>query len=279
MAIQSHEPLSKPSSNVLLDTGSSETISKLIDETFYDLAKSTTTLPLLDRAQYFISRSITVSSNQLVHQINQTVLALLPGHDYLLQGYDTLLENLPDSDASKESRPRPAAPSVTQFLATINPDGLPLSQLSLKVGALVILLRNVPWSTSWSHHISPKLYKGTKILLTFVGEKVLQGVVVECPSSPLSTSTATPSTLMSNGGGKSQNGSSAASPRQNDYNRHMSETVFIYPLEMEIQDDMCPSRFKRLQFPVQLAFAQRKDMDAPGQALEKNDHVCIDHCI
>ncbi|XP_060871362.1 uncharacterized protein LOC132945607 [Metopolophium dirhodum] len=96
----------------------------------------------------FARRIILCPRNEECHQINSTVLRRVTGAQTTYYAIDTVV--IDDADE--------AANYQTEFLNALHPNGLPPHKLALKVGSIVMLLRN----------IDPKrqLFNGTRLVVT-----------------------------------------------------------------------------------------------------------------
>jgi PIF1-like helicase/Helicase len=84
--------------------------------------------------QYFLDRAILAPRNDDVFELNEMILARLPGEEKVYFSADTVIEE----DGSEEPTIYPA-----EYLQSIVSGGLPLAHLKLKVGAPVMLLCNI----------------------------------------------------------------------------------------------------------------------------------------
>lgn len=139
-------------------------------------------------------RSILAPKVDIVKSLNLKIQSMIPGEARTYYSIDTVT----DQDQVLNF---PA-----EFLNSLNPAGLPVHQLELKVGSMIILMRNLD---------PPKLCNGTRLLITNLHNNLIEAVI-----------------LSKTGKG---------------------EKVFIPRIPLIPND--CPVEFKRLQFPVQLAFA------------------------
>lgn len=126
--------------------------------------------------------------------MNQIILEKLQGEIREYRSIDTVVE------------PNTAVHYPQEFLNSLNPSGLPFHVLKLKVGASIILLRNLH---------PPTLCNGTRLKIKAMRDNVIEATIVTGPAS--------------------------------------GETALIPRIPM-IPTDL-PFQFKRLQFPINLAFA------------------------
>ena len=85
----------------------------------------------LNSVEYFRSRGILASKNETVDQINEELLERIPGKEFVFEGIDTVM------DERDQGRIQP------EILNNINCSGLPQHSLKLKVGAIILLMRNL----------------------------------------------------------------------------------------------------------------------------------------
>ena len=109
-------------------------------------------------AKYFVNRAILAPTNKVVDEINDTVLDMLPGEKKTYHGTDTVAE---DDNALLYP---------VEFLNTLTLSGLPNHELHLKVGCVVILLRNL--------NPSAGLANGTRLIITAMYNKVVQAKII-----------------------------------------------------------------------------------------------------
>ncbi|KAM4034540.1 ATP-dependent DNA helicase PIF1-like [Anomaloglossus baeobatrachus] len=155
---------------------------------------------------WLCERAILAPKNDSVKKLNLQILNLLPGVCTTYKSVDTVID------------PAQALFYPTEFLNSLEPQGLPPHNLFLKPGAPILLLRNLD---------PPKLCNGTRLLIKNLFPHVIEANIL--------TGCAT------------------------------GEDVFI-PTIPFIPSDL-PFDFKRLQFPVRLAFAMSINK-AQGQSLK-----------
>ena len=98
-------------------------------------------------------RAILAPRNDAVNQINVTMLQLIPENEKVYLAVDTTM------------KPGDAVNYPTEVLNFLNPPGLPAYTLALKVGAPIMLLRNIDAS---------KLCNGTKFTVTRLCPNVIE---------------------------------------------------------------------------------------------------------
>ena len=107
--------------------------------------------------QYFLDRTLLSCKNDDVDDFNSMILQKFPGEKRVMMSSDSVqLEN----QALNGYQPYPA-----EYLNSLNASGLPLAKLALKVGAPVMLLRNLDPSKG--------LCNGTRMIVTDVRPRVL----------------------------------------------------------------------------------------------------------
>lgn len=164
-------------------------------------------------------RAILAAKNKDVTEINEAILKEIPGEVFTFKSVDTIM-----NEDEVVNYP-------TEFLNSLDLPGLPPHILQLKVGAPIIMLRNIN---------QPKLCNGTRLAVKKLMTNVIEATILN---------------------GKIK-----------------GEDVLIPRIPM-IPTDM-PFEFKRLQFPVRLAFAmtinkaQGQSLQACGLNLENN---CFSH--
>jgi ATP-dependent DNA helicase PIF1 len=98
-----------------------------IDEIFPDIVEN------FKKSSYLGERSILTPLNKYVNRINKTVLDRCPGIEKIYYSADTITEDNPDLKFAMQ----------VEYLNTLCPTGLPPHALHLKVGAPVMLIRNL----------------------------------------------------------------------------------------------------------------------------------------
>jgi len=144
--------------------------------------------------------------------VNNLVLDVFPGEERIYYSADII----PPGEVSNASL------YPTEFLNTIDMASLPLHKLRLKIGCVVILMRNINTPSG--------LCNGTRLRVDGFLQTMLQVTVIS----------------------------------QGAYygNRHLLPRISLYPSQSNL-----PFSFKRLQFPVRLAFAMTVNK-AQGQTLD-----------
>jgi hypothetical protein len=104
--------------------------------------------------EWMSTRSILTSVNQDVHELNNIALSKIPG-----DAVETLSIDTAGSAESEAQYP-------TEFLNTVNVSGMPVHKLTLKVGAPILLMRNL--------NIRAGLSNGTRLIITRISQRVLE---------------------------------------------------------------------------------------------------------
>ncbi|CEI89617.1 hypothetical protein G6F70_006335 [Rhizopus microsporus] len=105
---------------------------------------------------YFGERAILASRNDTMDTINMAVTENMPGEKVTLLSTDSA--DINDADGLHTI---PA-----EYLHSLNPSGLPPSQLELKVGAPIMLLRNIDPARG--------LCNGTRLIVVHIGQYMLR---------------------------------------------------------------------------------------------------------
>lgn len=150
-------------------------------------------------------RAVLASKNTNVNELNSTLLTYIPGELSTFDSVDTVINQ--DEVVNYP----------TEFLNSLNLPGIPPHRLQLKVGAPIIMLRNIN---------QPKLCNGTRLAVKKLFRNVIEATILS--------------------------------------GKFKGEDVLIPRIPL-IPTDL-PFQFKRLQFPVNLAFAITINK-AQGQSL------------
>ena len=110
----------------------------------------------IDNLTWLKERAILTAKNDTAANINNTLLQQLPAELVTYQSVDSVVE-LED-----------AVNYPVEFLHTLNPPGIPPHNLNLKVGAPIMLLRNL---------IPPKLCNGTRLQVKALHRNVIEATI------------------------------------------------------------------------------------------------------
>lgn len=117
----------------------------------------------IDSNAYFNERAILAPTLDVVNRINEHVLSLLPGESVKYLSADSVCKSTEDQDCFEELY-------TTEFLNTLNCSGMPTHMLELKVGAPVMLVRNIDQSSG--------LCNGTRLRVTHLGKTVIEAITL-----------------------------------------------------------------------------------------------------
>ena len=109
-----------------------------------------------DMEKYF-ANIILCPTNAECHMINDRILDRIEGEDFIYSSIDTI--------DSSERQPGDLTNYPTEFLNSLNNNGLPLHKLRLKVGAIVILIRNLDKNNG--------LCNGSRFIVTELGRNII----------------------------------------------------------------------------------------------------------
>ncbi|KAK9705842.1 hypothetical protein RND81_07G086300 [Saponaria officinalis] len=131
-------------------------IASLVDVTYPRLQSE------LWNPSYLQERAILAPTHEIVEVVNDYVLSLIPGDERLYLSFDEVSKD--DTNIGERDL------YSTEFLNSIRCSGLPNHQLRLKVGAMVMLLRNIDQSRG--------LCNGTRLIVTDLGCRVIRCTVL-----------------------------------------------------------------------------------------------------
>lgn len=171
-------------------------IAAIVNSTYPEL------LQKMHDIEYMQCRAILAPTNVVVDSINDYMLDVVPGEERIYLSSDSICKTDMNSFSNEDLH-------SPEFLNSIKCSGVPNFELKLKVGVLVMLLRNIDQTAG--------LCNGTKLVLTKVGNHVLEGKVIS--------------------------GSC------------IGERVFISRMLLTPSDTKLSFKFQRRQFPICLSFA------------------------
>lgn len=188
-------------------------VKDLIDKVFPNIEKN------YKNTNWLYERAILAPRNEEVNLINNQILSKIKGKSKQYKSIDTT--------TNKEQ----SINYPTEFLNSIDPSGMPPHILNLKIGALIMVIRNLN---------PPKLCNGTRLIITNLSENLIEATIIS--------------------------------------GKYKNEIVLIPRIPLVTTD--LTFEFKRLQFPIKLAFAitinkaQGQSLKVVGINLEK---PCFSH--
>ncbi|CAN1781511.1 ATP-dependent DNA helicase PIF1 [Linum perenne] len=141
----------------VLAIGNGTLLDELISRVYPSFRKSYQSL------QYIKSRAIVSPTNAVVSEINDLLLAQIPGPSKIYFSADSLSPTKTNIATLELEYP-------LEFLNSLSFNGIPKHKLELKQFTVVMLLRNI--------NPSAGMCNGTRILLTDLGEYVISGLIV-----------------------------------------------------------------------------------------------------
>lgn len=186
---------------------------ELIECIFPDVSKN------YNNIDWLAERAILAPKNEKVNRINEIIQSKIPGKTFTYLSIDTVTEE------------EQAVNYTTEFLNTLEPSGMATHKLTLKIGSIIILLRNL---------YPPMMCNGTRMIVTNLTNNLIEAKIIS--------------------------------------GKYKNEIFFIPRIPMVTTD--LSIDFKRLQFPVKLAFAitinkaQGQSLQYAGIHLEEN---CFSH--
>lgn len=129
----------------------------VVDEVYGDLSER------FKDQQYLCERAILTPLNEDVERINKHILKSVPGEQKVYKSSDTICKASMNPEDQHILYP-------TEFLNSMKFSGIPNHELELKVGAPIMLLRNL--------NPSRGLCNGTRLVLTQLSKWVLEAVII-----------------------------------------------------------------------------------------------------
>ncbi|AES62036.1 uncharacterized protein [Medicago truncatula] len=133
-----------------VDTPPGDPIDAIVQSTYPNLVSQ------YNNEQFLQSRAILTSTDEVVDQINDYVLKLIPGEERVI--YSANRSEVNDVQAFDAIPP--------EFLQSLKTSDLPNHKLTLKVGTPIMLLRDFDPAAGF--------YNGTRLIVTWLGKFVLQ---------------------------------------------------------------------------------------------------------
>ncbi|XP_058733993.1 uncharacterized protein LOC131605682, partial [Vicia villosa] len=141
----------------LLIKSSTDSISSIVHSIYPSF------LDNMNDPSFFQDRAILAPKNNIIDNINDYMLSLIPTELKTYLSFDTPYSANPDIDVPNDVH-------TPEFLNTISASGLPNHELKLKVGVPVMLLTNIDQSSG--------LCNGTRLIITKMGKYVLEGRIL-----------------------------------------------------------------------------------------------------
>lgn len=117
----------------------------------------------MNKNEYFNERAILAPTIEVVNKLNDHIMSLFLGKSTTYLSCDSICKSTDGDDSMGDLY-------TTEFLNTINCSGMPQHKLSLKVGAPIMLIRNIDQSAG--------LYNGTRLRVTNLGKSVIEVVTL-----------------------------------------------------------------------------------------------------
>ncbi|KAG2658350.1 hypothetical protein PVAP13_1KG350610 [Panicum virgatum] len=141
----------------LLIQTSNNKIQALIDSTYPDFQRR------FQDADYIKERAILATTNEIVDEINDYMVKLLPNQEREYLSADTISKCI---DAPNDAQ----VLYHVDYLNTLNSNNFPPHRLLLKVGVPIMLLRNLNQSLG--------LCNGTRLIVTQLGDNVIEAIII-----------------------------------------------------------------------------------------------------
>lgn len=160
----------------ILITNAPDPVSSIVSSTYPSI------LDHVGDGTYFQDRAILAPTNEVVQDINDYVMSLLPGDSTEYLSSDSICPDEGDIVNREDVY-------SVEFLNSIRASGIPNHSIKLKVGCPIMLLRNIDQSA--------ELCNGTRLIVTDLAQHVIQakmisgknvGTKVYIPRMPLSPS-------------------------------------------------------------------------------------------
>ncbi|KAL6550086.1 hypothetical protein OROMI_020574 [Orobanche minor] len=136
-----------------------------VDEPVAAIFKSTysSILDHVGDGRYFQDRAILAPTNEIVQEVNNYIISLLPEDATEFMSPDSIC---PDEDDTVNREDV----YYVVFLNTIRTYGIPNHIIRLKIGCPIMLLRNIDQSV--------ELYNGTRLIVTAIGKHIIEAKTI-----------------------------------------------------------------------------------------------------
>jgi hypothetical protein len=143
-----------------------QSINELIETIYGDLSRNGfLKWPVDTKQKYLAERALLAPTNAVVTNLNNTILKTLPGDVREYRSADSVVD-----DGSGISAEQTAINFPVEFLNTLNINGFPEHVLQLKVGAPIMLLRNICPANG--------LCNGTRLTITELHDNIIRARIV-----------------------------------------------------------------------------------------------------
>ena len=132
-------------------------INALVESTFPNFSLN------YNNAEYLRDRAILSTTNEIVDEINDYMLSLLPGNEIEYYSADSISKCIDTCNDADILYP-------IEYLNSLSANNFPAHILKLKIGVPVMLLRNLNQSIG--------LCNGTRLIVTNLGHNVIEAVVI-----------------------------------------------------------------------------------------------------
>ncbi|KAG2624578.1 hypothetical protein PVAP13_3KG144027, partial [Panicum virgatum] len=132
-------------------------INALVESTFPNFSLN------YNNAEYLRDRAILSTTNEIVDEINDYMLSLLPGNEIEYYSVDSISKCIDTCNDADILYP-------IEYLNSLSANNFPAHILKLKIGVPVMLLRNLNQSIG--------LCNGTRLIVTNLGHNVIEAVVI-----------------------------------------------------------------------------------------------------
>jgi PIF1-like helicase/DNA helicase Pif1-like protein len=143
--------------DILIKDVNDDPIAAIVDATYPGIREGSTD------SSYFHERAVLAPTNEIVDKVNEHVLSLISGEEKMYLSSDSIDK----SDGNYGSNDD--AFSI-EFLNSIRASGVPNHKLLLKVGAPIMMLRNMDQSAG--------LCNGTRMVIDHLGDRVIQATII-----------------------------------------------------------------------------------------------------
>lgn len=142
--------------NLLINTGENK-LEELVKFTYPDFKNS------FFNPNYLKNRAILATTNEIVDEVNNYILSLVPNQEKEYYSADTLSQCMDTTNDADILYP-------VEYLNSLNANNFPTHVLKLKVGVPIILLRNLNQNLG--------LCNGTRLIITNLGDNIIEGIII-----------------------------------------------------------------------------------------------------